>query len=143
EQARTTYRVVVVVLAINLLVVIATTQSVGRESLTTVGVGKSIVANRNNAWHEQRQVIKPLVFLDARKCGKCRPSESVGHLRLSGLNQWGSARNFNGRTCFADRQFHGAQAAVASGSHQNVALDGRLESLSGNFHFIFASRNQI
>src|ERR1041385_5916668 len=67
EKARTTDAVVVIILAVDLLVIVAAAQAIHGKSRAAIGVGKSIVAGGNYAGNKQGQVVESLIFSDPGK----------------------------------------------------------------------------
>src|SRR6266481_6647095 len=84
EQGRTADAVVVVVLAVNLLVVVASALAVGGEP-RAVRVGKCLVARIDYARNEQGQTIQTFVFLQTGKGMQRLTGKCIGDLRLGGL----------------------------------------------------------
>src|SRR5262249_16741489 len=106
EQPWATDAVVVIVLAVNLLVVVAPAQAVDGESGAAVGVGESVVACGNHAGNKQRQVVQTLVLLNSGKGLQRGAGEGVGGLGSVSGNQRRRASDFYDLLFAADTQFH-------------------------------------
>ena len=89
EESGAADAVVIVVLAVDLLVIVATAQAVRAEADAAVLVRERIVTNRADARNKQRQVVQTFVFLQTGERGKRGSREGVGDLGLRGFNQWG------------------------------------------------------
>src|SRR5579859_4635599 len=70
KKARAADAVVIIILAVDLLVIVASAQAVHGKSSAAIGIGKSVVACGNYARNEQSQIIQALVFSDAGKRGQ-------------------------------------------------------------------------
>src|SRR6266850_7591807 len=79
--------IVVVVLSVDLLVVVASPETIDSKA-RAVGIGEAQVAVIHHPGHGQRQIVQPLVLQDAGKSRNISGRERIRDLRLRTLNQW-------------------------------------------------------
>src|SRR5262249_55435398 len=128
KQPRSSDAIVVIVLPVNLLVIIASTDTVYAETLAAVEVGKVVVAGRTYAGDKERQVVQAFIVLHADEGRKNLRCEGIGHLRLRRLDEPRGGHYLDRSACVADGQHDGPHSGVPPGRHGDVGLSDRFEA---------------